>query len=279
MKKLDWKGVGQFIAVCVRLATEIISIFKKKGVGIEIMDWLQNAGITCLLRACDTVANEYTAYEETLERLRVRIATAKIPDLTQTGDTFADWIIAREKIHEYLTGEKISLRDMFCIPGGILIRTNIMPVFRPAGACNRTALDWKVKLGMNASFEEMDVTRYDNSEGPKVPKLYYINKSVEPDRDTLGKNSKFPEDLVKMGKPWLDLYGWSDADNLHFMITRVHLDSQKTQTLFPNDRRHNFGIGVGCWNVFYAQARFSLGHSIACPDVGARQATPLSLKT
>ncbi len=215
------------------------------------------------------------------KEVKVEISTPQPPNLTNTGHTFADWLTARERVHDFLTGEAINLRGMFMVPNDLLTRTDIIPVFRPAGATNRVAMDWKVKLGMCASYEETNVMEYKNSKGPQVFKLYYINKSVRPDEDTLGEKAMSPDQLVATGKNWLNLYGWSDADNLYSLITGTHLDSGETWTWFPNDRLSGgLDVAHGCWNMSTAQARFGWFYRDGCtPDIGARVAIPLSLRT
>jgi hypothetical protein len=202
------------------------------------------------------------------------------PDLSKTGATFGDWLAAREQLHLFLTGEKVVLRDLFEIPDYVLARNDIMPVFRPAGANNRTALDWKVKLGFQPSYEKVDVMKYINSAGPKVPELYYIHRSIRPDENTLGNYAKSPDQLFATKPLWTGLYGWSDADNLYYLIKGIHLDSVDTLSWFPDDRllcgRH---VAYASWPVRGIQAGF--GWSV-CDSFnrchGARLAKPLSLK-
>ncbi len=198
--------------------------------------------------------------------------------LTGTGNTFADWLSAREKMHEFLTGEKVVLRNMFVVDDKTLARTDIMPFFRPARATNRMALDWKMKLGMNPSYEEVDVMTYRNSEGPKEPQLGFIKRSGRPDKNTLGDNAKSADDLLEIkidaNQAWIGLYGWSDTDNLHTLITQEHLDSVDTLTRFPDDRLPGDGkVALGHWLVVSAQASFYWSSRVSCsPNIGARLA-------
>ena len=209
------------------------------------------------------------------------VSRPQIPDLIKTGKTFADWLTAREILHEFLTGEKVVLREMFSISDELLARTDIMPVFRPAGATNRMAMQWRVKCGEVAPYEEVDVMEYTNSEGPKSPELYYISRSVTPDADALGDNAMSPDGLVETQKLWTNLYGWSDADLLHSMITRVHLDSGPTWTCFPDDRLPgDKGVALALWYVGHARAKFRWRYrDDRYSRIGARLATQLSLKT
>lgn len=200
--------------------------------------------------------------------------------LTPINQTFPDWLKAREEIHKFLTGETVILRDMFAMDDELLARTDIMPTFRPAGATNRMALDWKVKLGMNKSYEETNVMKYKNSEGPAVPELCFINRSVTPDKDTLGKKAKSPDQLLAVPNSlWTNLYGWSDADNLHFLILGVHLDSGETVNWFPDDRLPAGNVAYGYWFVSDVRAEFLwYGSSFVYPSVGARLANSVPLR-
>ncbi len=209
------------------------------------------------------------------------VESAKVPTpepliLTATGETFAEWLEAREKLHKFLTGETVIFRDMFMMDDRVLARTDIMPVFRPAGATNRMALDWKMKLGMNASYEEADVMKYKNSRGLDISQLGFIKRSIRPDADTLGKNAKSPDGLlevkVEKNQNWINLFGWSDADNLHFLITDEHLDSGETLTWFPDDRLPGGErVAHGYWVVDSAQADFRWhSRGLCSPSLGAR---------
>lgn len=87
MHKLDWRGVGQFLAVCVKLGTTIIGAFKKAKVGIEVMGWLIcEEGKTILEKVCAEIAESYLAsdaYKATLPKPEVKALTA-ILDLATT---------------------------------------------------------------------------------------------------------------------------------------------------------------------------------------------------
>lgn len=209
-------------------------------------------------------------------------ATASIV-LNSTGPIFADWLEAREKLHEFLTGEKVKLCEMFVIPDALLLRNDIMPVFRPAGASNRDAVNWKKKLGI-VVWEEIDVMKYENAKGPKAPELCYISRSARPDENTLGEKAESPDGLVKVAmeknQAWLNLYGWSDADNLHLLINEEHLDPKETVTWFPKDRLPDGRVACGGWGAGGSEVGFDWHRAGHCaPSVGARLATFLPLKT
>ncbi len=199
-----------------------------------------------------------------------------------TGPTFGDWIEAREDIHNFLTKESVILRDIFEISDDLIARTDIIPVFRPAGATTRMAVDWKKKLGIKV-WEETDVMKYKNSAGPKVPELSFIARLALPDPNTLGRHAKSPDQLIKVkldtGKLWLNLYGWADADNLHFKILNEHLDPNDTVTWFPNDRLPDGNVARGYWGAGHGGAKFCWRHAVRCsPNFGARLATSVSLR-
>jgi hypothetical protein len=211
---------------------------------------------------------------------RAKASTIKVPNLSSTGQTFRDWIKAREKLHRFLTGETVNLLDMFDVPRELLARTNIMPVFRPAAVTNRMAIDWKIRLGMPEPYEETDVMKYENSEGPEVPTLGFVSRLVRPHNSTLGVHAKSSTDLLKVkmdkNQKWLNLYGWSDADNLHFLITRQHLDPE-TWNWSPEDQLPDGGV-AHC-SSRGDRSQFAWDYEDYCDSrIGARLATFFSLK-
>lgn len=202
---------------------------------------------------------------------------AGVPNLSQTGPTFGDWLEAREKLFEFQTGLKIAFRDTFALDDQLLARTDIMPTFRPSGATDRTVIRWMTEIGIRTPYEEVDVMVYTNSAGPKVPELYHINRSIQPDKDTLGDNAKSPDELVALPEVWCGLYGYADATTLHFLITGKLLDPE-TLTWFPGDRLPGGRVALGSssdgrveFSWLYADSRN--------PRPGARAATPVPFKT
>jgi hypothetical protein len=247
----------------------------KAGLGPDVVEFYKNHPdkIQAALRRGFTAQTESMVTEQ----------KKTIPDFSGAGETFGDWLTACELLHEFDTGEKISLRDMFVIPDELLSRTDIMPVFRPAGASNRDAVNRKKKLGI-VVWEETDVMKYKNSKGPKVPELYFISRSARPDENTLGSEAKCPDDLLKIkvadNQRWLNLYGYATADDLHFLITGEHLDPQETLTWFPEDRLSDGHVVHGRWRADDGRVRFDwYGPQYCDPGIGARLATRLPLKT
>jgi hypothetical protein len=169
------------------------------------------------------------------------------PKLRTTPPPLSDWLKAREELHQFLTGEKIILRDIFSLTEEELASTKLMPAFRPKGATNRDAVNWKVKMGENTPYEEVDVMKYTGSKGGDKPHLFLITRSRTPDADTLGENAKTPDELVAMKeKLWLTLFGWCDADILYAAITGEHLDPN-IWTWFPHDRLPDGKVAYGYW--------------------------------
>ena len=190
----------------------------------------------------------HTLEKKSEKMVEVVEPTVAVPNLRSTSTTLLDWLTAREELHQFLTRERIILRDLFSLTEEQLASTTFMPSFRPAGATNRIAVNCKLKCGENKPYEGVDVMQYGNSKGPKVPELYLVNRSVKPDEDTLGDNAKTPDELVKIkGKLWLNLFGWCDADTLHHAITGKHLDPE-TWTWFPNDRLPHGKVAYGRWD-------------------------------
>lgn len=57
--KLDWKGVGQVVAVLVRLSAVITTTMKSAGVSLDILDWLDGAGKEEFTSALSKLAGSY----------------------------------------------------------------------------------------------------------------------------------------------------------------------------------------------------------------------------
>ena len=148
------------------------------------------------------------------------------------------------------------------------------------GWYNLKAVEWKRKMGVQVFVEDENkggVMRYKNCEGPKVPELYLLNRSVRSDEDTLGEdNKKSPDRLIQVpNKLWVGLYGWCDADTLHFAITGEHLDPE-TVCWFPEDRLPDGWVADGFWD---GRVRLDWNRRGGCdPYYGARSAKKVPLK-
>lgn len=202
------------------------------------------------------------------------------PSLRATPPTLGDWLTAREELHQFFTGENIILRDLFALTDEQLASTMLMPAFRPAGATNRMAVEWKLKMGENRPYEEVDVMKYSGSKGSKKPTLCLINRSTSPDEDTLGENAKSPDQLIAIkDKLWLNLFGWCDVDTLHTAITGKHLDPE-TWTWFPNDRLPGGGVACGRWGSDRLRVYLGWSYADGCgPGCGVRAAILVPLTT
>lgn len=230
-------------------------------------------------------ATEGTFIGESASVSQVEVAEPKvfIPNLRSTAPTLADWLKAREELHKFFTGETVLLRDRFVFTDEELASTTLLPVFRPAGATNRMAVNWKKRMGVSVYEEDESkggVMMYKNSQGLKDPELYLISRSVKPDTDTLGNNAKSPDDLVKVpNKLWLGLFGWCDADTLHSVITGKHLDPE-TWSWFPEDRLRGGKVADGCWNPGDREVCLVWDYADRCnPYDGARSAKKVPLAT
>jgi hypothetical protein len=75
--KLDWRGVGQFVAVLVNITTIITTTMKKVAVGIEILDWLTGAG-----------KMEFVAMLEKLGESYKKSAPQSLPVMAKSGEPY-----------------------------------------------------------------------------------------------------------------------------------------------------------------------------------------------
>lgn len=75
MKKLDWKGLGQFLALFVQLVTIIIATFKKVGVSIEVLGWLCGDGNKSLATKLTELGEEY---KKTLKQATEALKTLRV---------------------------------------------------------------------------------------------------------------------------------------------------------------------------------------------------------
>lgn len=203
--------------------------------------------------------------------------TILTPNLRNTGKTLGDWLKAREILHMFFTGETVVLPEIFVFTDEELASITLMPAFRPAGATNRMAVEWKRQMGEEV-FEEADVVEYKNSEGPPTHELYLLNRSVSPDKETLGKHAKSPDGLIQVkDRLWIGLFSWCDADTLYLAITGKHLDPE-TWCWFPEDRLPG-GREVAGGSSYGGEVRLDWGDRDGCsPSYGARSAKKVPLK-
>jgi hypothetical protein len=125
-------------------------------------------------------------------------------------------------------------------------------------------------------YEETDVMKYSGSEASAQPMLHFIENSIRPNADTMGKS---PNDLRQMGKSFLRLRGYGLAFGLYHYARSQYLDSE-TWTWFPEDRLSDDEVAEGSWDPGYRKVGFgwsSSDYRNSCR--GARLAMPVSLKT
>ncbi len=109
MKKLDWKGVGQFLALFVQLVTAIVATFKQAKVGIEIIEWLVGEGKAVLEQVCIQAADAYLqspTYKATLPKPEVKVLTATLNLATTPRLPFAGATVEKHTGEGTVTIEK-----------------------------------------------------------------------------------------------------------------------------------------------------------------------------
>lgn len=113
-KKLDWKLIGQCVAVVVRLFGTITAAFKKLAVGPEILDWLDGSGRDYFKRKLEEVALEYKRQTTPIPRKEIDLDVN--PTLPFGGATIKKHIgggkmaVIEKRIDGvYLDGKKLTL--------------------------------------------------------------------------------------------------------------------------------------------------------------------------
>ncbi|TSC84492.1 MAG: hypothetical protein G01um101417_157 [Parcubacteria group bacterium Gr01-1014_17] len=197
--------------------------------------------------------------------------------------TLSALLTARAALHQFFTKETVDLHDMFVLNEKDLASTNFMPVFRPAGATNKMAVEWKRKMGVSV-WVQVDVMRYKNAKGPRVSELYLINRSLYPDRCAAHKEARNPKRFITRRTLLCGLYEWCDADSFQFSLTGEHLDPKSfPPTWFPGDRLSDGRIAYAdCCSpvseIGHHLIRLRCAHSTyyeACRSVRAMKKVPL----
>jgi hypothetical protein len=195
--------------------------------------------------------------------------------LFKVADTDLDyWLDQMQKFAKKHLGVEIDLRARFDIPAELPWKS-VIPVFDPGNLDNRGMVKQALKgLGL-AVYEETDVMKYDGSEASSGPTLHFIENSIRPNADTMGKS---PNDLRKTGKSYLRLRGYGLAFAVRFFAKKDWLDPE-TFTWFPEDRLSDGGVALGRWRPDYRRVRFRWYYpGSRCSFGGARVAMPVSLK-
>ena len=113
-KALDWKQIGQFVALLVRLYSTISATLKKYSVGPEMISWLDGSGRDILKQKLGEIATEYK--RQTTSVLRAEIDLDVQPALPFDGATVKKHIgggkatIEKRVDGVYLNGKKLVLR-------------------------------------------------------------------------------------------------------------------------------------------------------------------------
>lgn len=206
------------------------------------------------------------------------IAEQKVmPVSFKTADTDLDvWLAIAEKFAKTYLGVEVKLWETFVIPETLPWQSAI-PIFDPGGMTNSDVIQKVLRGSGLATWEEVPVDQYSGSGANGGPTLRFIQSSVRPDADTMGKS---PDWLVATQKNWLDPRGYALAFALHHQVTGEWLDPQ-TFTWFPNNRLSDGWVARGHWDpVRRLWVRFRWGNSdVEHPSGGARLAIQVPLKS
>lgn len=152
MYKLDWRGVGQFLAVCVTLGTTIIGAFKKAKVGIEVMGWLIcEEGKAILEKSCAEIAAAYLAsdaHKATLPKPEVKVLTATLDLATTPRPPFAGAAVEKHTGQGTVTIEKRADGQLYIDGKKVILHLSGSQLGgkSPKGHELRTELDGKLVL-------------------------------------------------------------------------------------------------------------------------------------
>ena len=251
-----------------------------------------NLGLKAVPNFMDALTEEAIAYyEQHLDELPTAIrrgftipgqevASVAIAPSSQTlhkaSETDLDyWLDKTQEFTKKHLGVEINLRQSFDIPVELPWKS-VIPVFDPGNLDNRGMVNKAIKgLGFQV-YEENNVMKYSGSEAVKQPTLHFIENSIRPNADTMGKS---PDDLRQTGKLYLRLRGYGLAFATYNFAKGEYLDPQ-TWTWFPEDSLSDCGVACGGWDPVGRKVRFLWGYSVRRnSDMGARLAMPVSLKT
>ncbi len=174
-----------------------------------------------------------------------------------------------------------SLSKLFVLPEKLPY--DVFAAFVPAGADYRDCVNAmkKARKGL-AVYEEEDVNKYSNSQAVDKSRLYLIERSERPNKDTMGLS---PDKLIETGKTFLGLGPYAVVMGQYHMATGKYLDLE-TWTWFPKDRLLDKNgcktgeVANGDWRP--DGTRVGFGWSIAAGEyacAGARLATEVPLKS
>ncbi|MFA6340768.1 MAG: hypothetical protein WCX27_00805 [Candidatus Paceibacterota bacterium] len=170
----------------------------------------------------------------------------------------------------------VSLEKLFVLPE-TLPWQNVIAIFVPKGADYGADIKAmaKARKGLNV-YEEEKVNSYSNSQAEGRHRLYIIERSERPTKETMNMS---PDQLVETGKQFLGLGAYAIAMGNYHEATGSYLDSGETVTWFPKDCLSDGRVASGYWHPGSVGVRFSWNHSgDSHPDWGARLAIEVSLK-
>jgi hypothetical protein len=157
---------------------------------------------------------------------------------------------------------------------GVVRWTGVLPVFIPQGVDNQRAVNSLVTAGHKKPYEGVKVMRYAGSEGYDKPRLFLIESSIRPNKNTM---RRLPNNLVNTGKLWLPLKGYVIAQGVFHQITEEYLD-QETYTWFPGETLDGGRAADGSWSPDFSCVGFGW-RDLNCgyEDYGARMAISVPL--
>jgi hypothetical protein len=201
------------------------------------------------------------------------------PTLFKASETDLDfWLDQAQKFTAKHLGMTVDLRKQFAIPAEFPWQS-VIPVFDPGNMTNRQMVKRVLKELGHEVYEETDVMKYSGSQACKEPTLHFIENSIRPNADTLGKS---PNDLRQTGKLYLRLRGYGLAFALYHFAKNDYLDPQ-TFTWFPEDRLSDGNVANGYWNPGGREVGFGWdGPDSRGSDSGGRVAilsAPITLPT
>lgn len=71
--KNDWKAMGQFVGLLVKLSTIISGVFKEAKLGFEVLEWLVGDGKSFLIKKLKEVVEEYKNLYPEIPVLKIKI--------------------------------------------------------------------------------------------------------------------------------------------------------------------------------------------------------------
>ncbi len=206
MKKLDWKGVGQFFAVLINLITIITTTLKKAAVSIEILDWLTGAGKSEFVAALEKLGESYkksvpeplpvkakTGESYVIHSARVNLsAQPKLPFSgatveSNTGGGMDVLIEMKSDGHLYVDGKKIVLHLEQGHRTGSMHGHKLREALRGKSVMNAALLDflkenpqfipnyWKVDEKGNTRYIYFWRTVFRSSDGSLYVRCLYWN--------------------------------------------------------------------------------------------------------